>query len=386
MNTVYITGIAAALPNAPVDNDAMEPILGLAGDKPSRARRTILRSNGIRQRYYAIDPTTGEPTHTNARLTASAVAALGSGGQLPDMDCLVCGTSLPDQIMPNHAVMVHGELGSPPCEVVATAGVCLAGVTALKYGWLAVASGEHARVVTTGSEVVSGALRGRYFAAEARDVEQALSARPEIAFERDFLRWMLSDGAGAVMLEPQPAPTGLSLRIDWIETGSFANQLEACMYAGARKGEDGRLRGWRELDPDTWLSQSVFAIQQDVKLLNDNIIETTVEQFLPRVMAKHGLRAEDIDYFLPHYSSEYFRQKLHDGLRKAGCEIPFERWATNLTRKGNTGAASIYIMLEELFASGRLAAGERILGYVPESGRFSSSFMLLTVCDGGELP
>ncbi|HDZ76453.1 MAG TPA: hypothetical protein ENH42_03490, partial [Desulfobacteraceae bacterium] len=50
-----------------------------------------------------------------------------------------------------------------------------------------------------------------------------------------------------------------------------------------------------------------------------------------------------------------------------------------LGRKGNTGSASFYIMLEELFSSGKLRRGERILGMIPESGRFSVGYVLLTV-------
>jgi 3-oxoacyl-[acyl-carrier-protein] synthase-3 len=86
-----------------------------------------------------------------------------------------------------------------------------------------------------------------------------------------------------------------------------------------------------------------------------------------------------VDYYLPHISSEYFRPRLRHTLEKIGFFIPEEKWFTNLTTKGNTGAASIYIMLEELFYSGRLRRGEKILCYVPESGRFSTVYMLLTV-------
>lgn len=380
MSNVYITAIAAALPNDPVGNDDMESVLGQAGAQPSRARRIILKSNRIKHRYYAVDPKTGEPTHTNAELTAEAIRALGDRFS-QEMDCLVCGTSLPDQLMPNHAVMVHGELASPPCEVIATAGVCLAGMSALKYGWMAVATGQHKRVVTTGSEVASAVMRGRLFEPEATSSADTLERKPEVAFDKDFLRWMLSDGAGAVAMEPQPATQGLSLRVDWIDIRSFANQLDACMYAGARKREDGSLESWKDLPHDTWLKESIFAVKQDVKLLNDNIIATTIEQYLPDILEKYALQAEDIDWFLPHYSSGYFREKLHESLKQSGLDIPFERWATNLPDKGNTGSASIYIMLEELFASGRLRVGQKLLCWVPESGRFSSSFMLLTVCN-----
>ncbi|MFV0276114.1 MAG: beta-ketoacyl-ACP synthase III [Parahaliea sp.] len=381
MNTVYITSVATALPNQPVDNEQMEALLGLAGGRPSRARRLVLKSNGIQQRYYAIDPDSGEPTHTNAQLTAEAVRGLADA---PPIDCLACGTSLPDQLLPNHAVMVQGELGNPPCEVIATSGVCLAGMTALKYAWLAVASGNHQHAVATGSELVSGLMRGHFFAAEAEHRAASMTTRPEIAFEKDFLRWMLSDGAGALSLQPRPADRGLSLRIDWIDIRSFANEIETCMYAGAQKREDGSLLGWAATPWQDWLPQSVFAIKQDVKLLNDNIVRLTVERLLPDLIAKHTLRAQTIDYFLPHYSSGFFRQPLYEAMARCGLEIPYQRWASNLVHKGNTGAASIYIMLDELFHSGRLRAGQTLLCYVPESGRFSSAFMLLTVCRDGD--
>lgn len=81
----------------------------------------------------------------------------------------------------------------------------------------------------------------------------------------------------------------------------------------------------------------------------------------------------------PHYSSDYFRQELYDHMRGIGFDIPQEKWFTNLYEKGNTGAASIYIILEELFHSGRLRPGQRLLCFIPESGRFSICYMLLTV-------
>ena len=57
-NAVYITNISAFLPNAPVANNEMEGILGQVGNRTSRARRLVLRANGITSRHYAIDPET----------------------------------------------------------------------------------------------------------------------------------------------------------------------------------------------------------------------------------------------------------------------------------------------------------------------------------------
>lgn len=383
---VYITRIAASMPFDPVSNDQMEQRLGLIGGQPSRARRTVLRSNGILSRHYVIDPQTGQPALTSAQLCAQAIRALFDGDehQLAQVDCLVASSSAPDQLMPNHGVMVHGELGNPPCEVVSTAGICLCGLTALKYGWLAVASGSSQRAVAAASEVASNLMRADNFSAENAHRLAQLESHPEIAFDKDFLRWMLSDGAGAVCLEPQPAASGLSLRIDWIDIRSFANEQPACMYAGAVKLADGQLKGWSHYSAEERANQSIFAVKQDVRQLNSQIVTLTVERALAEIVTRRGLQPDDYAWFLPHYSSHYFRDRLLQGLTNIGFVIPQQRWFTNLSSKGNTGAASIYIMLDELVHSGRLQAGQRLLCYVPESGRFSSGFMQLTVVNGDE--
>jgi 3-oxoacyl-[acyl-carrier-protein] synthase-3 len=378
MSAGFITATAAVLPNAPVANDQMERILGQLGEKPSRARPTVLRSNGIVTRHYGIDPVTLQPTHTNASLTAEAVRALAQDGvDLAQLECLACGTSIADQIMPNHASMVHGELGLPPLEAVATTGVCLSGLASLRYAHMAVLSGTRRNAVATGSELSSAMMSVRNLRTETEPDE--LEAKPELAFDRDFLRWMLSDGAGAVLIEPAPRAGALNLRIDWIEIFSYAGEMETCMYAGAAKLPDGRIRGWTAMTPREREHNTIMAVRQDVKLLNEHVMHYTVEKPVRTLSERRGLRAENVDWFLPHYSSKFFRDKVHAHLVKGGVDIPQQRWFTNLPTKGNTGAASIYIIIDELRRSGRLKAGERLLCYVPESGRFATGFMHLTV-------
>jgi len=379
---VYINGTSVFLPNAPVGNDDIENVLGMIAGKPSRARRIVLRNNGIRQRHYAIDPKTGKTTHTNAQITAEAVRGLASERFSPDdIDCLVTGTSLPDQIMPNHGVMVHGELGIPACEVVSTAAICVAGITALKYAWMSVLSGLARNAVATGSDMPSSILHARNFAAESEHRVTELESHPEIAFEKDFLRWMLSDGAGAFLLQDQPRPDGISLRIDWIDILSQANSMQVCMYAGGEKLDDGSLKGWQQHSPEQWASQSILAVKQDVRLLNAEVTYQTIGKSLEKMQSTRDIKPADIDWFLPHMSSEYFRQPMAECMARVGFPIAQEKWFTNLHTKGNTGAASIYIMIDELLKSGRLQHGNRLLCFIPESGRFTGSLMHLTAVD-----
>lgn len=373
MVDVYITKTACYLPHAPVSNDEIESVLGMVGGKPSRARRLVLRSNGILSRHYAVDRETGAPSMSNAQLTTRAIQNLG---ELEKIDVLVTGTSTPDQFVPNHGVMVHGELGWDTLEVVSTAGICLAGTTALKYAYLSVKSGEAQRAIATGSELASSRMLACQFEAESTKKIEELEARPEIAFEKDFLRWMLSDGAGALLLENAPRAT-LSLKIHWIELFSYAHLLPTCMFAGAEKIGDGSLSGWTNYTPEQCLDQSTFAVKQDVRLLNENIVHTTFGEPLKQLKDKHGLTSQDIDWFLPHISSMYFAQPVAQKLEEIGLALSADKWFTNLTSCGNTGSASPFIMLDELFRSGRIQKGHKLLMFIPESGRFSSGFIYL---------
>jgi 3-oxoacyl-[acyl-carrier-protein] synthase-3 len=151
------------------------------------------------------------------------------------------------------------------------------------------------------------------------------------------------------------------------------------MYGGAEKQANGTLRGWLSYSACEREAKSLFTLKQDVKLLNEQVIEHTLVKPAGRVIAHRGLSSGDVDWFLPHYSSEYFRAPVAAGLARAGLPIPEERWFTNLERVGNVGSASIYIMLDEMLQSGRLRNGQRLLCWVPESGRFSSGFIYLTV-------
>lgn len=372
-NEVYLTRTAAFLPNAPVSNDQMETVLGMAGGIPSRVRRMILRANGITARHYAIDPETRAATHTNAELAAEALRRLPAEAR--EATCLACATSYPDQTMPGHGVMVHGLSGLPPCETVSLAGVCVSGMAAMKYAYQAVKTGEHAAAIAVASENASAIMRGEIFQSET-DFRLLHHATPEIGFEKDFLRWMLSDGAGAALLADRPVAGSLNFKIHWIELLSYANEMPPCMYAGAEI-RDGAFHGWKTVGADERAQSSIMAVKQDVKLLNEHIIPYTIEKPLVQIIAKRSLKTEDIDWFLPHYSSGFFRDKVAAGLANAGLPIAQEKWFTNLAAKGNTGSASIYIILEEFMRRFPVERGQKVLCYIPESGRFSTCFMLL---------
>jgi 3-oxoacyl-[acyl-carrier-protein] synthase-3 len=147
---------------------------------------------------------------------------------------------------------------------------------------------------------------------------------------------------------------------------------------------DGRLHGWREYASTVdAASHCAFTVKQDVRQLNEHVVKYCIERALPEVLRRRPLKPDDIRWFLPHYSSEYFRDPCHQAIKRVGFDIPQERWFTNLASVGNVGSASSYLMLEELVRRHAVEAGDRILLFVPESGRFSAAYALITAVNGG---
>ena len=375
----YITRFSSFFPNEAVENNEMEQYIGFVNNKSMIAKRLVLNKNGIKRRYYALNKA-GQVTHTNIEMAANAVEGLlDEHFGLDQIELLSCGTASPEQIMPSHGVMVHGQLkGSPQMEVVSFAGSCCTGIQALKYCYLSLLSGDVKKAVSVASERLTAWMTPNYFEKESELLNQ-LSGNPILAFEKEFLRWMLSDGGIALLVQDKPAEKGLSFRIDWIELTSCANEIETCMYAGADKDAEGNLIGWAQFSEMEWLQKSIFSLKQDTRMLEKNIVPLGSRFLKEIIIPKRNFDPREVTWFLPHLSSMYFEDKIKAIIQEAGYNIPDERWFVNLPEVGNVASASIFFALESLAQSGKLKPGDKILLMVPESARFSYAYALLTV-------
>lgn len=386
LNPVYITSVGGYLPHEPVSNDDMERVLGQVGDAPSRLRRIVLKANGITSRHYARRD--GVQTHLNEELAARAIEdALERRGLTPnEIGMLAVGTTMPDLLMPGFASMVHGRIGGAPMEVLSTSGVCASGAAAMKAAYTSVLAGQHDRAVAAASELPSTMMKAERFERESELAETRDGAATAYQyFNADFLRWMLSDGAGAVVMENKPNPDALSLRVDWIELTSYAHEYPTCMFLGSSDPRDIAVgKTWLSVDNASAADEAgMMVIRQDTELLAKALLPAGVEE--ARRLIKTGRIDNELgyDWFLPHISSMYFYPKLVEAMAEAGVDIPQDRWFTNLSTKGNTGSASMFLMLEEALNGGMFEPGDRILAFVPESGRFIFSFMQFTVVEPG---
>nr|MBI1230556.1 3-oxoacyl-ACP synthase [Cytophagales bacterium] len=376
LHDVFITSSGSFLPNSAVTNDRMEDILGRINGKDSRSRVRVLKQNGIQTRHYALN-TEQETTHSNSQLAVKAIETALKRSSLRDSEiALLCtGTTQGDLPIPGFASMVHAGLpGLGRCEVSSHQSVCTSGIMALKNAFAQIKSGEKENAVCVGSEVASRLFKASRFEAQGVD---------SLPFNVEFLRWMLSDGAGAFVLQSKKNETGISLRIDWIDLKSHANEFPVCMFTGKTDNKNELEQTWLDYPSYEAASKAgAINLSQDQKLLS-NVVKLGVAHYFDLINVGK-INRDNISWFCCHYSSEVFKGPIKELMQQGGGEIAEEKWYTNLTTKGNTGAASLFIMLDELMYSGKLSPGDKILCMVPESGRFITSFMHLTVVGSGD--
>ncbi len=366
----YITSTGAFLPGPPIGNEEIEDVLGRVGGRPSRLRSKILKANGIRKRHYALGQN-GRTTHTNAEMAvAAARVCVERADSAPrSIGMLSCATSQGDLVLPGFASMVQAGLGLPGIEIVSTHGVCSCSLMAVKAAFNALRVGDHAAALVVASELASRLFKHTRY--------EAAGGAARLDFDAEFLRWMLSDGAGAMLLETRP--TGAALRIDWIRSFSHADAFPVCMSIG-RPSDPLDERSWQDF-PTYAEAEAAGAllIRQDVRLL-DHAVKAGVDGLL-QLIEEGTLDTREIDHLLCHYSSHHFRSRIYDMLRMAGAAVPEDKWYTNLYDRGNTGCASIFIMLDEFLTEGRARPGDTLLCVVPESARFNTAYMHLTMVE-----
>ena len=366
----YITGAGAFLPGEPVDNARMEDHLGRIAGRDSLFGKKALRWNGVVSRHYAMAPD-GTVTQTNAGMCARAVkqALERAGLGLGDLGMLAAATTQGDYLVPGHAAAVHAELGAGPIEIASFQSVCASSLMAAKAAWLSVRAGEHEVAAACAGEFSS-----RWFRPSFYEGTTLVDAKGRLKAEADFLRFTLSDGAGAIVVEPKPRPG--ALRIRFIDIVSLADRFDPCMWAGAALETRADLNtAWSHAGPRAAHAAGALALMQDFDLLK-RVIRAWVGVYLRKVDEGRIVPAE-LDWALVHDSAQSLHEELVSLLVDTAGMIPQEKWFSVLRTVGNVGSASIWLMLDALLRSGRVASGQKILCVVPESGRGLVGFMML---------
>ena len=88
------------------------------------------------------------------------------------------------------------------------------------------------------------------------------------------------------------------------------------------KEPNGEVKSYLEFSPEEQVNKSIFSIKQDIGLLSSNIVSLGGKK-IKEIADRKGLTVDDVDYFLPHMSSEFFRSKIFEMMAVLGKNVPF---------------------------------------------------------------
>ena len=347
------------MPGPAVNNDEIERYLGRI-DGEEEVKKTVLKMNGILSRHYAQD-TNQRPTFDVYQLACEAIDnCLAKRTELTSpISLLSAGTTYAPLAGPGLGSILHSQLRqrnllNQQVEISSHSGVCTSAASAMVNAMRAVSAGEHDAAICLGTEHPSSALKVEAFDT-IDDRDQHSELRRSQWFMAVFLRFMLSDGAGAFLLESKPKSKGVSFRVNWTHSRSFAHETPLCM-----KIENQGVR-----------------LSQDISILSKYLIPTA-RKFTAEAMERYDEDLIDYKIVLPHLSSFFFRKKTERVMKEfTSSPDPVPYW-TNLATAGNTGSASIYIMLDHYIRENEVADGDKIMLFIPESGQFNFVMVSLT--------
>ncbi|MFJ9815452.1 beta-ketoacyl-ACP synthase III [Streptomyces sp. NPDC101151] len=304
-----ISGIGSYVPPNVVTNDDLAQRLDTS-DAWIRTRTGIVERNFI---------TPG--TSTGDLAVEAGLRALKSAGD-EQVGAVVLATTTPDQPCPATAPQVAARLGLGQVPAFDVAAVCSGFLYGLASAAGLIAAGVADRVLLIAADAFTTIIN-------PEDRTTAV---------------IFADGAGAVVLRAgsadEPGAIGpLVLGSD----GELSHLIEVPAGGSRQRSTD----------------RPIASEDHYFRMLGRDTYRHAVERMTAastEAAERSGWRLDDVDRFVAHQANARILEAVSDRLG-----IPAERQLSNIARVGNTGAASIPLLLAEATAEGRLATGHRVL-------------------------
>jgi 3-oxoacyl-[acyl-carrier-protein] synthase-3 len=309
MTRAQIIGVGAYIPKRVVTNAEL-------GKTIETTDEWIVQRSGIRERRIVEEDEA--PSDLAVR---AAQQALDRANLVPeDIDFIVVGTTMPDMFFPSIGNLVQHRLGCRRAGSVDLLAACAGSVYSLAIGAKFVETGKYRRVLCIGADALSRL-------ADWTDRGTCV---------------LVGDAAGAAVLEAGDGERGL---------------IDADLYSDGQYGDLLYLPGGGARHPAT--RETVDARLHYYKMKGGEVFKVAVRMFAEcaeTILRRHGLTAADVNLFIPHQAN---LRIIEAAVKRVG--LPMEKVFVNVDRYGNTGAASVYVALEEAVTAGRLKPGDLVL-------------------------
>jgi 3-oxoacyl-[acyl-carrier-protein] synthase III len=328
MPGVTIMGSGRHVPGEPVENDALARVMDTS-DAWIRPR------SGIAQRHYVAE---GEGVSDLAVIAAEQALASAEVDKR-DVDYVIFATMTPEHAFPGSGALLGAKLGIPGVPALDIRQQCAAMPFGMQLADGLVASGAAKTVLLVGAEAHAGFMPYAWDALLGD--AQPTAEEYEFATKHRGIAVLFGDGAGALVLR-KSAADGHGL-------------------LGAINHSDGRLAD------QIWVPGGMFtrrhywraSIDSHIPTMKGKELFKSAVTLLPRVVRdvceKCGVTLEEIDWFIAHQANDRINASVRQSLG-----VPIEKVPSNIERYGNTSAATIPILVDEMVRDGRLRRGQLV--------------------------
>ncbi len=273
----------------------------------------IVQRTGIKQRHIAAD---GEFTsHLGLKAAQAAIAKANIDPQ--SIDLIVLATSTPDNTFPATAVAIQNALGINHGAAFDLQAVCSGFIFALATADNFLKSGAFKRALVIGAETFSRIL-------DWNDRGTCV---------------LFGDGAGAVVLDAQPA--------------SGTSKDRGILTAHLRS--DGRHKDKLFVDGGPSTTQSVGHLRMEGREVFKHAVGMITDVIVD-AFAATGTTADDIDWLVPHQANK----RIIDASAKK-LHIAPQKVVLTVDKHGNTSAASIPLALAAAADDGRIKKNDLVM-------------------------
>jgi len=309
MTQAQIVGIGAYAPKRILTNADLESMVETSDE-------WIVQRTGIRERHV-VDETEAS---SDLGLRAAQQALERAGVEAGEVDLIVVGTTTGDMAFPTTANILQHQLGCRNAGSMDVYAACSGSIYSLSVGAQYIQTGKYRTVLCVGAECLSKIT-------DYTDRGTCI---------------LLADAAGAVVLRPSSGDAGI---------------IDTDLYSDGRYGELLIQPAGGSRYPST--AETVAQRMHFAKMKGNEVFKVAVRMFgdsAHRILEKNGFKASDLDLFVPHQAN---LRIIEAAVKRLG--LPMDRVMVNVDRYGNTGAASVYVALEEAWASKRLQTGDLVL-------------------------
>ena len=309
MTRAQIVGIGAYAPKRILTNYDLERMVETSDE-------WIVQRTGIRERHIADETEAA----SDLGWKAAQQALDRAGVERDEVELIVVGTTTGDMAFPTTANLLQHQLGCRNAGSMDLYAACTGSIYSLSVGAQYVQTGKYRTVLCVGAECLSKIT-------DYTDRGTCI---------------LLADAAGAVVLRPAVGESGI---------------IDTDLYSDGRHGDLLFQPAGGSRSPAS--HETVERGQHFAKMKGNEVFKVAVRMFeecAQRILERNGLTTDDIDLFVPHQANlriiEAAVKRMH---------LPMERVMVNVDRYGNTGAASVYVALDEALAAKRIKPGDLVL-------------------------